>query len=79
MSATIPKMSDDWFPDDGAILVQAKDGDNELGFAITKESYLSGRWKVEIEPSLKALLFALWQTKHMSEEDKIRFKLKEPL
>lgn len=72
----IPDMPDDWFPE-GAFIVSSKDSGNELGFAITKESYLDGRWKAEIEPCLQALRRSLWHAKHMSDEEKERYELKE--
>lgn len=74
----IPPMPENWWPESSkGFLITLKDGNNELGFAITKASYFDNHAKVQIEPSLKALRFALWQARHMSEEQLKRYELKD--
>ena len=66
------QMPKEWFPDKGIVVI-AYDGDSELGYAITKESYLDGTWKTEMETSLYALRLALYQYKNMTQEDKLKY------
>ena len=58
----IPPMPDDWWPD---ITVIGKDGERELGFAITKGGFQS--IDSTIIPSINALLESLWKAKHNPE------------
>ena len=70
MTVTIPDMPNDWWPD--TMTVSAKDGNNELGFAISEPTINVGLW-----PSLDALRRCLWMARYTPEEKKINYLLKE--
>ena len=74
MTNNFPAMPSEWFPE-GGIVVVAKDGDNELGFAITRKEYFLGSWTAQIEPSLLGLRQALWQYRNMSAEEREQYSL----
>ncbi len=60
----IPEMPTDWWPDH--ILVTGRSSDAEVGFAITHEALIDGRFKVEFEPNMDGLRIALWQAVHLT-------------